>query len=68
MKEYKEKKTTYTPARKKAIDKYAGAHDRIYLTVSKDKKAEYEKIASIEGKSLTKFIIDTVDEKIKKKH
>ena len=63
----KEKDTTYTPARKKAIYNYLESKERIYLTVSKEKKAEYEKQAYEEGKSLTKFIIDTIDEKINKK-
>ena len=60
----KQESKSYSDSQKKAIYRYAESHERIYLTVTQEQKNLYEKQANEAGKSLTRFILDCVDEKI----
>lgn len=52
----------YTPAQKKAFDKYRTSKiERIELVVPKGRKAVYQDAAKAEGKSLNAFVIDSVE-------
>ena len=53
---------TYTPAQKRAIDKYRSEKvERIEITVPIGRKAAYQEAAAAAGKSLNRFIIDCIE-------
>ncbi len=59
-------KHTYNEPQKKAIYNYRKKTVSIVtLSIPKGKKAEYTEAASMEGKSLNRFILDAVDEHLK---
>lgn len=51
----------YTEAQKKASLKYQSKTVAIQFRVSQEKRALYQEKAEAEGKSLSQFIIDTLD-------
>lgn len=54
-----------TKASQRAVNKYiANNYDRLNITVSKGKKAEYKAAAEAEGKSLNAFIVECVERRI----
>lgn len=56
----------YTEAQKRATDKYLKENtDLIRIRVPKGKKAEYQALADKHGKSLTAYISDLLEEKLK---
>lgn len=56
----------YTPAQIAARNRYnRKKYDRIVLCVPKGKKQEIQKAAQSEGKSMTRFILDTIEETIR---
>lgn len=55
-----------TKASQRAVNKYiANNYDRLNITVSKGKKAEYKAAAEAEGKSLNAFIVECVERRLK---
>lgn len=61
----KGKKSTYTEAWKTSHDKYLREKtDRISICVPKGKREEYKDYAKLQGKSLTQFMIDCIEDKI----
>lgn len=55
-----------TPARKKANQKYLATQDDIKVRVPKGKRTEYADFAKAHGKSLNKFIIEAIEEKMER--
>lgn len=55
----------YTPGQAKATEKYMQDKHVIKVVVTKDKAEEYKKLAKSEDKSLNKFVIDCIEEKVK---
>ena len=53
--------TKYSPAQKRAIEKYMESVDRIYITVPNGRKAAYQEAAAAAGKSLNRFIVDCIE-------
>lgn len=59
----------YTEAQKRATAKYQKENtEMISFRVSKGKKELYKSLADKEGKSLSSFIIDMLEEKLKEEH
>lgn len=57
----------YTVAQKAATIKYlAEKTEEIRIRVPKGKKAEYQKFAKSQGKSLSKWVLDLLDAEMKK--
>ena len=65
---------TYTPAKKRAIQKYQSEHVQIKITVDKKVKEKFVTYAKVKGISLTELIIHSVnleiaqDEYVKRNH
>lgn len=58
----------YSNAQKNATIKYIKENlDQIVVRVPKGKKEQYKKAAEEQGKSLTQFIVDLVENEIEKK-
>lgn len=53
--------TKYSPVQKKAIDKHRNKIERIEITVPSGRKATYQAAANATGKSLNRFIVDSVE-------
>lgn len=52
----------YTPAQKRAIDKYrAEKVDRVEVVIPSGRKEIYKKAAEASGKSLNRFIVDSIE-------
>lgn len=66
MEESKNKR--YTPAQKRAVDKYRHKIDRIMLTIPVGRKKVYRDAAEASGKSLNKYIVDCVESDIESKN
>ena len=52
----------YTPAQERAIRKYLDKTVSIQIRVNSDKREEYRNRATAEGKSLSQWIIDKLEE------
>ena len=62
-----QKKSRYTPAQKKAAEKYLSEKvEDIRIRVPKGSKQRYKDAASAAGKSLNQFAVDALEEKIKR--
>jgi predicted HicB family RNase H-like nuclease len=57
----------YTPAQKAAIKKYREKVSEIRLYLSNEKKTLYKEMAAKENVSLNQFILNIIDEYIKKR-
>ena len=52
----------YTPAQKRALDNYRSKKiERIEITVPSGRKVVYQRAATAAGKSLNRFIVDSVE-------
>ena len=59
----------YTPAKKRANEKYLTTKvDNILVRVPKGKKAEIQDIANEQGISVNQFIVDAIDHAIDQHH
>lgn len=57
--------TRYTPAQKRAFDKYRSEKiERIEITVPTGRKELYKRAADESGKSLNRFLIDCIENAI----
>lgn len=51
----------YTEAQKQASQRYIENNAQIRLVVSKEQKERYKMLADAEGKSLTRYIVDILE-------
>ena len=59
----------YTPAKKRANEKYLTTKvDNILVRVPKGKKAEIQDVANEQGISVNQFIVDAIDHAIDQHH
>ena len=58
----------YNETKKSCNARYAATQERIYISIPKGKKEIYKEMADQEGKSLNKYIIDLIEEDMKKKN
>lgn len=61
-----EKKTTYTPAQKKAIQEYMKGQAEIKVRMPKERIGIYRDAAAKAGLSLNQFAISAMDDKIRR--
>lgn len=59
-----EKKSTYTPARAKAIKKYLGTKAEIKMRLDPNKKKEIETAAARDGLSVNAWILEAIESKL----
>ena len=56
----------YTPAQKRAIDKYRNSTDRLYITVPAGRKDEIKEHADSQNESVNSFVTRAIDETMKR--
>ena len=61
-----DKKPTYTPAQKKAIQKYMKEVDEIKVRFPKGQRERYKQAAEKAGQSLNQFVIVSMDQRIER--
>ena len=60
-----EKKSRYTEAQKKSVQKYMSTQYQFKVTVPAERKEEIQNAAAAVGESMNQFVIGAIDRRIK---